>query len=122
MTRAQKELSIITYRTKNNEKLEKSIFFTELENIQNYRLNKNRGMNAVSREYTGDNLPGISTRVNDTLFFEGSTVTHKKFGIGEVVRIDNVDNIVEVNFMFAGTKRLALDVVNRGKLLKIMTE
>ncbi|MBS4536753.1 UvrD-helicase domain-containing protein [Clostridium sp. D2Q-14] len=91
MTRAKKDLKLITYKSRDNEEVYQSRFISELEKI------------------IIDNNIGVAS---------GDKVKHKSFGKGFVLDID--DDLITINFEKYGKKRISLSVSLENNLLKIV--
>ncbi|MDR3601437.1 MAG: ATP-dependent helicase [Desulfosporosinus sp.] len=102
MTRARKELELLTVEKLNDNDVIESRFVGEVRGIL----------------YPGLSLAGATT-VNLTTFKveKGANIKHKAFGIGQIIVANVEQDLLEVNFRKLGVKQFSLKVCLEGKLV-----
>ena len=102
MTRAKKDLTLLTIENLNDQEVTESQFVREVREIL---------------------LPGTTQAENQTASLttfkieKGADIRHKAFGIGRITVIDVQGDLLEVNFRKLGAKRFSLKFCLEGKLL-----
>ena len=93
MTRARKNLNLLTFNFRNEERVFYSTFINELENLMNL------------------------SKVKEHKFKIGSNVVHSKFGQGVIKDID--ENTIVIRFKSGNIKQLSLDLCIQKNLLRL---
>jgi len=94
ITRAKKRLSLFSLNNKNSNSVDKSIFIKEIEKILNIK-NESSILNCL----------------------KGTRITHKKFGIGNIKKVERTTALVSFN---SGEKYIDLDICAQNNLIKII--
>lgn len=111
MTRARKHLELISYKQKDGETLQESIFVKDVKNIL-HRYTKNNEL-LKEKDEIGKTKKPIEFQLGDF-------VHHVVFGLGKIEKLS--DNIISIRFQTAGLKTLALSICLEKKLIEPVKE
>ena len=102
MTRAKKELELLTIENLNDQDVVESQFVGEVREII-----------CPGRSQTGEKAVSLTTFKVE----KGADIRHKAFGIGRITVADVEGDLLEVNFRKLGIKQFSLKVCLEGKLV-----
>lgn len=107
MTRARKHLELISYKKKDGETLQESIFVKDVKSIL-HRHKKDKGLIKEKDE--------IRKSATSIEFQLGDYVHHVAFGLGKIEKLN--DDIIGIRFQTAGLKTLALSICLEKNLIE----
>jgi len=102
MTRAKKDLTLLTVENLNDQDVIESQFVREVREIL-----------LPGSTQAGNKTVGLTTFKME----KGADIRHKAFGIGRITVIDVKEDMLEVNFRKLGAKQFSLKVCLEGKLV-----
>ena len=102
MTRAKKELELLTVENLNDQDVVESQFVGEVREIL-----------CPGCSHTGEQAMNLTTFKVE----KGADIRHKAFGIGRITVADVESDMLEVNFRKLGIKQLSLKVCLEGNLV-----
>lgn len=109
MTRARTRLELLSYKRKGKERLQESMFVTDVKKILNIGKVKDKKKN---KPFEGKKATTLNLVVD-------SVVSHKKFGTGTIVQIE--DDSLLINFENGLQKQLSLAVCAENNILKVIS-
>lgn len=109
MTRARKHLELLSYKRKGRERVQESIFVTNVKKILHPELKHQK---QERKSVGGKKVDTLNVAV-DTL------VSHKKFGTGKIEKIER--DILHIEFENGMKKQLSLLVCSENNILKVVS-
>lgn len=117
MTRARRELELLTYRTKDGESVQESQFVTNVRYIQNPPVTIAGQSVVMKAREIKPLVPMNPNAISDAKHFEvGKVVVHRVFGSGEIIQVDG--DSLEIKFQ-AVEKRLSVKMCIEMGLLEL---
>ncbi|MFD2114192.1 ATP-dependent helicase [Paenibacillus yanchengensis] len=121
MTRAKRNLTLLTYEKQDGEKLEESIFVTAVRNIMfpSSAAHSNSSLRQTVKviDTTAATIPAPGAIMDKELLKVGQLINHRVFGQGKITEMD--DASIEIRFK-QEVKRLSLSIcLDRGILEEI---
>ncbi|MFF2531202.1 ATP-dependent helicase [Brevibacillus sp. NPDC058079] len=113
MTRARFDLELLSYRRKDGESLQESIFVKDVKKIMFPNQSSEKTLNKPKKVPATIN-PNAYKDIRDVVV--GDKVKHTSFGIGFVERVDN--QMIGIRFEGLGIKNLAVDMCLEKGLLE----
>lgn len=109
MTRARTRLELLSYKRKGKERLQESIFVTDVKKILNIGKVKDK---KEFKPFRGKKATTLNLVVDNV-------VSHKKFGTGTIVQIE--DDSLFIHFESGLQKQLSLAVCSENNILKVLS-
>ena len=109
MTRARTHLELLSYKRKGRERVQESIFVTNVKKILHPELKHQK----KAKKSVGGKKVNLLNVAVDTL------VSHKKFGTGKIAMIER--DILHIEFENGMKKQLSLHVCSENNILKVLS-
>jgi DNA helicase II / ATP-dependent DNA helicase PcrA len=109
MTRAERDLELISYKKRHGKLVRTSMFFNDVNRIVNPPTKNNRkSEKIVIKRKTGADIPKNENAIKDRDELKsGLSIKHRVFGTGKIISLE--DDVLEIKFQ-KSTKSVSVDV------------